>query len=215
MAPSGAARRAGGPRRRRAPTAPGPRGGHGGHEEDADGSHPRPRTGPGPGPGLAELEALCVWTAERLRALTWAALVGGGYDPDVFDIALLTHRAARAGAAAPARPGPTARARDRRPAGVAFRAEGAEEGARMNAREPDVVRWLLLVGTTARCAVLAGLAQRRPHPAAHRGPGEGRPSVRAAASIDRPVAAGVVMARHPRRPAAAGEWARRPAGRAA
>ena len=45
----------------------------------------------------------------------------------------------------------------------------------MNAQEPDVVRWLLLVGTAALCAVLAGLAQRRwwrgaaalPGPAAH------------------------------------------------
>jgi hypothetical protein len=70
--------------------------------------------GPGPEPGLdlAELEAVCVWTAQRLRALTWAALGGGGYDPDVFDIALLTHRAACAGAAAARR----ARARDHRPA---------------------------------------------------------------------------------------------------
>ena len=50
-------------------------------------------------PGLTELEALCVWTAERLRALTRAAFVGAGYDPDVYDIALLTHRAARAAAA--------------------------------------------------------------------------------------------------------------------
>jgi hypothetical protein len=30
----------------------------------------------------------------------------------------------------------------------------------MNAQEPDVVRWLLLVGAAAFCAVLAGLAQR-------------------------------------------------------
>jgi hypothetical protein len=82
--------------------------------------------GPEPGLGLAELEARCVWTARHLRALTWAALVGGGYDPDVFDIALLTHRAARAGAAAARRaqdhrPAPTTR----RPAppAAAFRAE--------------------------------------------------------------------------------------------
>ena len=53
-----------------------------------------------PGPGRTEIEALCVWTAARLRALTWAAFVGDGYDPDVYDIALLTHRAARACAAA-------------------------------------------------------------------------------------------------------------------
>ena len=58
----------------------------------------------GPGPGLTELEAMCVWTAERLHALTWAAFLGRGYDPDVYDIALLTHRAARAGAAAARRP---------------------------------------------------------------------------------------------------------------
>ena len=31
----------------------------------------------------------------------------------------------------------------------------------MNAHEPDVVRWLLLVGATLLGAVLAGLAQRR------------------------------------------------------
>ena len=55
---------------------------------------------PGPGLSLTELEARCGWTAARLRALTRAALVGHGYDPDVYDIALLTHRAARAGAAA-------------------------------------------------------------------------------------------------------------------
>ena len=59
---------------------------------------------PGPGPGLTEIEAMCVWTAARLHALTWAALLGGGDDPDVFDLALLTHRAARAGAAAARRP---------------------------------------------------------------------------------------------------------------
>ena len=53
-----------------------------------------------PGPGLTEIEAMCVWTAARLHALTWAALLGGGDDPDVFDLALLTHRAARACAAA-------------------------------------------------------------------------------------------------------------------
>jgi hypothetical protein len=135
--------------------------------------------GPGPEPGLdlAELEAVCVWTARRLRALTRAARVGGGYDPDVFDIALLTHRAARAGAAAW-----RARARDQparartlaaQPAGHGV-PSGAEEGARMTAHEPDVVRWLL-VGAAALCAVLAGLAQRRwwrgaaarPGPAAH------------------------------------------------
>ncbi len=52
-----------------------------------------------PGPSRTEIEALCGWTAERLRALTRAAFVGHGYDPDVYDIALLTHRAARAGAA--------------------------------------------------------------------------------------------------------------------
>jgi hypothetical protein len=60
---------------------------------------PRARD-PDPAPGLADLEALCGWTAARLRALTRAALVGGGYDPDVYVIALLTHRAARACAAA-------------------------------------------------------------------------------------------------------------------
>ena len=54
----------------------------------------------GPGPSLTELEALCGWTAARLRALTWAAFVGHGYDSDVYDIALVTHRAARAGATA-------------------------------------------------------------------------------------------------------------------
>ena len=59
---------------------------------------------PDPTPGLAELEALCGWTAARLRALTRAALLGRGDDPDVFDLALLTHRAARAGAAAARRP---------------------------------------------------------------------------------------------------------------
>jgi hypothetical protein len=31
----------------------------------------------------------------------------------------------------------------------------------MDAQEHDVVRWLLLVGTAALCAGLAGLAQRR------------------------------------------------------
>jgi hypothetical protein len=60
-----------------------------------------PRTrDPDPAPDPAELEALCGWTAARLRALTRAAFVGVGYDPDVYDIALLAHRAARAGAAA-------------------------------------------------------------------------------------------------------------------
>ena len=61
---------------------------------------------PGPEPGRcrAECEALCVWTAGRLRALTWAALLGRGDDPDDFDLALLTHRAARACAAATRRP---------------------------------------------------------------------------------------------------------------
>jgi hypothetical protein len=93
--------------------------------------------GPGPEPGLslAEFEAVCVWTAQRLRALTWAALVGGGYDPDVFDIALLTHRAARAGAAArraqarppaPAARDPTGRPRPAPPG--AFREEAGAPG---------------------------------------------------------------------------------------
>ena len=53
-----------------------------------------------PTPGLAELEAVCVWTAQRLRALTRAAFAGHGYDPDAYDAALLAHRAARADAAA-------------------------------------------------------------------------------------------------------------------
>ena len=53
-----------------------------------------------PRPGPTEIEARCAWTAARLRALTRAALVGGGYDPDVYDIALLADRAARACAAA-------------------------------------------------------------------------------------------------------------------
>ena len=55
---------------------------------------------PAPTPGRAELEAMCVWTAQRLRALTRAAFGGHGYDPDAYDTALLVHRAARAGAAA-------------------------------------------------------------------------------------------------------------------
>jgi hypothetical protein len=50
--------------------------------------------GAAPAPGLAEAEAARVWTAHRLRALRRAALLGGGYDPDAFDTALLTHRAA-------------------------------------------------------------------------------------------------------------------------
>jgi hypothetical protein len=50
--------------------------------------------GAGPAPGVAEAEAACVWTAQRLRALTRAALVGRGYDSEAFDTALLVHRAA-------------------------------------------------------------------------------------------------------------------------
>ena len=46
-----------------------------------------------PAPGLAEVDATRVWTEQRLRALTRAAFVGGGYDPDAFDAALLAHRA--------------------------------------------------------------------------------------------------------------------------
>ena len=45
----------------------------------------------------------------------------------------------------------------------------------MNAHEPDVVRWLLLVGATLLGAVLAGLAQRRwwrPAVGALPGPGQ-------------------------------------------
>lgn len=53
-----------------------------------------------PLPGLAEAEATHVWTEQRLRALRRAAFVGDGYDPDVYDTALLTHRAARACVAA-------------------------------------------------------------------------------------------------------------------
>jgi len=87
--------------RRRPPTATGPLG------ERPPGRTPMDATrdrASGPGPGLTELEAMCVWTAARLHALTWAALLGRGYDPDVFDIALLTHRAACACAAAARRP---------------------------------------------------------------------------------------------------------------
>ena len=50
---------------------------------------------------------MCGWTAARLRALTRVALVGGGYDSDVYDLALLTHRAACA-AARRAQDGPSA-----------------------------------------------------------------------------------------------------------
>jgi len=53
-----------------------------------------------PAPGRAELEAMCVGTAQRLRALTRAAFGGHGYDPDAYDTALLVHRAARACATA-------------------------------------------------------------------------------------------------------------------
>ena len=51
-------------------------------------------------PGLAEAEAASVWTEQRLRALTRAAFLGTGYDPDDFDALLLMNRAARACAAA-------------------------------------------------------------------------------------------------------------------
>jgi hypothetical protein len=51
-------------------------------------------------PGLAEAEAARVWTEQRLRALTRAAFLGAGYDPDDFDAVLLMNRAARACAAA-------------------------------------------------------------------------------------------------------------------
>jgi hypothetical protein len=50
-------------------------------------------------PGLAEAEAASVWTEQRLRALTRAAFLGTGYDPDDFDALLLMNRAARACAA--------------------------------------------------------------------------------------------------------------------
>jgi hypothetical protein len=56
--------------------------------------------GVSPAPGLAEAEAARVWTAHRLRGLRRAAFLGGGYDPDAFDTALLTHRAAARCAAA-------------------------------------------------------------------------------------------------------------------
>jgi hypothetical protein len=51
-------------------------------------------------PGLAEAEATQVWTEQRLRALRREAFVGGDYDPDAFDIALVAQRAARLCAAA-------------------------------------------------------------------------------------------------------------------
>ena len=70
----------------------------------------------------------------------------------------------------------------------------------MNAHEPDVVRWLLLVGATLLGAVLAGLAQRRwwrragapPGPAAQPSrrrlePGQGRPPGRGAQAPACPV----------------------------
>ena len=68
---------------------------------------------PDPAPGPAELEAVRVWTAQRLHALTRAACGGHGYDPDADDTALLVHRAAR-GCAAAAR-----RAQDHPPAPAA------------------------------------------------------------------------------------------------
>jgi hypothetical protein len=58
------------------------------------------KLGTTPLPSLAEAEAAHVWTEQRLRALRRAAFVGDGYDPDVYDMALLTHRAARACVAA-------------------------------------------------------------------------------------------------------------------
>jgi hypothetical protein len=57
-------------------------------------------------PGLAEAEAARVWTEQRLRALTRAAFLGAGYDPDAFDVVLLMNRAARVCAAAARRMGP-------------------------------------------------------------------------------------------------------------
>ena len=45
-------------------------------------------------PSLAEAEAVRIWTEHRLRALRRAAFLGNGYDPDAFDTALLTRRAA-------------------------------------------------------------------------------------------------------------------------
>jgi hypothetical protein len=58
-------------------------------------------------PSLAEAEAVRVWTEHRLRALRRAAFLGNGYDPDAFDTALLTHRAAAwCATAARQRPGP-------------------------------------------------------------------------------------------------------------
>jgi hypothetical protein len=86
-----------------------------------------------PWPGLTELETVCVWTAARLHDLTWAALLGRGYDPDVYDLALLTHRAARACAAAARRaqagpPAPAAGRPDQPPATGAAR--GGPSGRR-------------------------------------------------------------------------------------
>jgi hypothetical protein len=46
-------------------------------------------------PGFAEAEAARVWREHRIRGLVRAAFVGSGYDPEVFDAAVLTHRAAR------------------------------------------------------------------------------------------------------------------------
>jgi hypothetical protein len=55
----------------------------------------RARPEPSLVPGFAEAEAARVWREHRLRALVRAAFVGKGYDPEAFDAALLTHRAAR------------------------------------------------------------------------------------------------------------------------
>ncbi len=63
--------------------------------------------GAGPVPRFAEAEAIRVWTEHRLRALRREAFLGRGYDPDAFDTALLTHRAAAwCAVAMRQRPGP-------------------------------------------------------------------------------------------------------------
>ncbi len=121
--PTPVAGRTPGRARRRSPAAPAaahlPPPGHSGSgpQEPREGRQMEATRDRERGSGLTELEALCVWTATRLRSLTWAALVGGGYDPDVYDIAILTHRAARACAAARrAQDGPRATGSDAGPA---------------------------------------------------------------------------------------------------
>jgi hypothetical protein len=62
-----------------------------------------PSLAPVPGPVIGA-EFTLVLAARRLSAMRWAALLGGEYDPEAYDSAVMEYRRARDGAVVARRP---------------------------------------------------------------------------------------------------------------